>query len=148
MLVEKIKLLPCPFCGSHNVGIFFKVDKRNIRYEAGIKKTKVLYYASCKDCHSKGGCSVKYVSLCEHDREADRGQDMAAVIWNQRKPLEDIVRELDALEDEASAEYRRAKLGQTKREMDYYDGLEEAYRTSKYLVRGGAEYVIIKEVIK
>lgn len=73
------KLLPCPFCGGNNVGVW-----RNRPISPLIADS---YVVICYDCHF-GMCPT-----------SEKGKAIAA--WNTRKPIEQIVERLEFQAEES-----------------------------------------------
>ena len=75
---NKIKLLPCPFCGGEA-----RLQQR--------KRTSHAYYVICKNC----GCRTPFYQY-QFD-SAEKLREEATAAWNTRKPVDAV---LDRLEDE------------------------------------------------
>ena len=77
---NKIKLLPCPFCGSNRVDFWIDGEEGNI------------YQIVCLGCfNGTDECATREVAIKK---------------WNTRKPMENIVAQLEA-EIESSDKYIR-----------------------------------------
>ena len=97
---ESKLLKPCPFCGG----------EAEIKNDLG----NDCVYISCKWCH----CNSR---LSENQEEVIEA-------WNTRKPIEDIVEQLDGLDIEDVYDY-------TEKKYFEYVALHEAIE----IVKGGAE---------
>ena len=87
--MSEIKLLPCPFCGSHNID--YSVKTMGLR----AKKYHVAMY--CKDCNCYGKraivdveCDGYYAFRFEVERNP-KYKEIAINNWNTRKPMERII---------------------------------------------------------
>lgn len=66
------KLKPCPFCGSHNVGVF--------HYKAALRDS---FACNCYNCH---------VGMYPVETEEQAIED-----WNTRKPMDRIVEQIEEM---------------------------------------------------
>ena len=116
-----MKIKPCPFCGGE--------AQVNERYRSGTANRK-MYWISCSAC----GISQ------QHDNTSGyRYQSKAIDRWNRRKPLEDIVEQLEKQKtEEADNSLKLSLLGERERAREHSYGalcLNDAIE----IVKGGAE---------
>lgn len=99
--MSEIKLLPCPFCGSEKL----KIDKKStlVGYNGLDERVeRWTYSVRCSSCHARGGTvggkviPFKYADVERKDittKEELKAKCVEA--WNTRKPIEDMVEQLD-----------------------------------------------------
>lgn len=108
--MSEIKLLPCPFCG-------------------GEAKTYFLNGLWIAECNSNKCIGAKI--SCGYRKEED-----ATKAWNTRKPIDDMVEQLEHRRLEYEVAEENAS-NDTKK--IYYSGIKRGYEYSKDIVRGGRE---------
>ena len=84
-------VIPCPFCGSHNIGYSVKTTGRWER------KYHVAMY--CKDCNCYGKrILITPTETSRYDVERNiEYKQLAIDAWNTRKPMERILKRLEKL---------------------------------------------------
>ena len=114
--MSEIKLLPCPFCGG-------KAEIREIDYDPE-------WYQTYNDPDSGGDAPVYVISCksCEAGIKYKYKESEAIQAWNNRKPIEDMVEQL-----EEKREYYYLN-------DDVYDSVaDDALDFAIDIVRGGRE---------
>ena len=113
-------VIPCPFCGGHNIG--YSVKTMGIR----AKKYHVAMY--CKDCNCYGKRTIvsidtdsEYTFREDIEKNATFKQ-LAIDAWNTRLPMENIIYKISA-QINATAEIRKEAL--QKNQVDIYEGCGE-----------------------
>lgn len=89
------ELKPCPFCGGTKV----KIDCKTI----GSRET---YSVRCNKCHARGGTYGITIRKSQMSYEAivqcrDSAKQKALEEWNTRKPMDEIVEQLEEVKDNA-----------------------------------------------
>lgn len=104
-------LMKCPFCGGEA-----ETENHHNRYTD-------WWEVKCTDCNAS--LNERY----EYEFEA-------VAAWNTRKPMEDVVAELENKELESSSAQTEAIIGMCGASANYYCGEKDAYAKAISIVRG------------
>ena len=102
--MSEIKLFPCPFCGSEKLKLESKNGRIHYHEKDGMREWQnVVFSVRCNSCHARGSTTSAdlptmgiYGDLVSKKNDAI---ERAIRAWNTRKPIDDMVEQLDKASD-------------------------------------------------